>query len=109
MENIHRIRPSIGAVLENSTPVDYDGSFVTIKGSGQSAFNLKMVEKHATVVEDVISNKLGQALRIRLIEGKSKIPINSARKDEKPSVVVNLDDEKTLDRIVELFDGEILR
>ena len=109
MENIHRIRPSIGAVLENSTPVDYDGSIVTIKGSGQSAFNLKMVEKHATVVEEVISNKLGQALRIRLIEGKSKTPINSARKDEKPSVVVNLDDEKTLDRIVELFDGEILR
>jgi len=109
MENIHRIRPSIGAVLENSTPVDYDGSIVTIKGSGQSAFNLKMVEKHATVVEKVISNKLGQALRIRLIEGKSKTPINSARKDEKPSAVVNLDDEKTLDRIVELFDGEILR
>jgi len=109
MENIHRIRPSIGAVLENSTPVDYDGSIVTIKGSGQSAFNLKMVEKHATVVEDVISNKLGQALRIRLIEGKSKTPINSARKDEKPSAEVNLDDEKTLDRIVELFDGEILR
>ena len=109
MENIHRIRPSIGAVLENSTPVDYDGSIVTIKGSGQSAFNLKMVEKHATVVEKVISNKLGQALRIRLIEGKSKTPINSARKDEKPSAEVNLDDEKTLDRIVELFDGEILR
>ncbi len=109
MENIHRIRPSIGAVLENSTPVDYDGSIVTIKGSGQSAFNLKMVEKHATVVEEVISNKLGQALRIRLIEGKSKTPINSARKDEKPSAEVNLDDEKTLDRIVELFDGEILR
>ena len=109
MENIHRIRPSIGAVLENSTPVDYDGSIVTIKGSGQSAFNLKMVEKHATVVEEVISKKLGQALRIRLIEGKSKTPINSARKDEKPSAEVNLDDEKTLDRIVELFDGEILR
>ena len=109
LENIRKKRPSIGAVLEDSKPVDYDGRVVTIQGSSQSEFNLKMVEKQATIVEELISIKMGQSLRIKLINGNSELPGKSDKKDKKPKTGANPDDEKIFNRIVELFDGEILR
>ena len=109
LENIRKKRPSIGAVLENSKPVDYDGRIVTIQGSSQSEFNLKMVEKQATIVEELISIKMGQSLRIKLINGNSGLPGKSDKKDKKPKTGANPNDEKIFNRIVELFDGEILR
>ena len=102
-------RPSIGTILENSKPIDYDGQIITIQSSSQSEFNLKMVEKHAKIVEEIISVKIGRGLRIRLIQGKGDAQGTNDTKGEKSEKKLNTDDKKTLNRIVELFDGEILR
>ena len=102
-------RPSIGTILENSKPIDYDGQIVTIQSSSQSEFNLKMVEKHAKIVEEIISVKIGRGLRIRLIQGKGDAKDKNDTKGEKSEKKLKTDNKKTLNRIVELFDGEILR
>ena len=67
-----------------------------------------MVEKHAKIVEEIISVKIGRGLRIRLIQGKGDAQGTNDTKGESEKKL-NTDDKKTLNRIVELFDGEILR
>jgi hypothetical protein len=52
---------------------------------------------------------MGQSLRIKLINGNSGLPGKSDKKDKKPKTGANPNDEKIFNRIVELFDGEILR
>ena len=68
-----------------------------------------MVEKHAKIVEEIISVKIGRGLRIRLIKGKGEAQGKNDTKSKKSEKKLNTDDKKTLNRIVELFDGEILR
>jgi len=48
-------------------------------------------------------------LRIRLIKGKGEAQDKNDTKGKKSEKKLNTDDKKTLNRIVELFDGEILR
>ena len=89
-------RPSIGTILENSKPIDYDGQTVTIQESSQSEFNLEMVEKHAKIVEEIISVKIGRGLRIRLIKGKGEAQGKNDTKGKKSEKKLNTDDKKTL-------------
>ena len=48
-------------------------------------------------------------MRIRLIQGKGDAKGKNDTKGEKSEKKLKTDNKKTLNRIVELFDGEILR
>ena len=108
MEKIHLDRPSVGAVLEECIPVGLSGEILTIKTVGKSSFNLKTMGRGAIAVEQIISEELNVSLKIKFENGENS--------DVKPDAEKKIDntrsnsrDGETLNRIIEVFDGEILR
>ena len=107
MEKVHIQKPSIGAILDGCRPVKISGNIIMIKAFGKSEFNIKMIEKGISVVEKIISEKFDQSIKIQFNQDPEAEPAKKAvSKNEKTQS--KPDDENTLNRIVELFDGEIL-
>ena len=106
---VHQKKPSLGSVLEGCRPLDINGNILQIQTVGKSGFNLKMLNKGASIIEQIIVDLLSFQLKIKFttesIDGKvlkkETIKNNQEAKDGSKG-------EETLDRIVELFDGEIL-
>ena len=108
MDYLYDKRPSLGSVLNTSRPTGFDGENITIHLSGEIEFHIKLVEKYLDVLEKIISEKIGKNIKVLFRREKieSKIEI------KKEIITQNLafkKDEKTLDRILDVFDGEILR
>ena len=108
MEKIHLDRPSVGAVLEECIPVGLSGEILTIKTVGKSNFNVKTMERGAIAVERIISEKLNVSLKIKFENGEnSDVKPDADQKNN--NTRTNSKDGETLNRIIEVFDGEILR
>ncbi len=108
MEKIHLDRPSVGAVLEECIPVGLSGEILTIKTVGKSSFNVKTMERGAIAVERIISEKLNVSLKIKFENGENS-DVKSDPDQQKDNTRSNSRDGETLNRIIEVFDGEILR
>ena len=78
-----------------------------IKAFGRSEFNLKMIEKGISVVEKIVSEKFDQSMKIKFNQDPEPEPAKKAVSNNEKTQS-QPDDENTLNRIVELFDGEIL-
>ena len=106
---VHQKKPSLGSVLEGCRPLDINGNILQIQTVGKSEFNLKMLNKGASIIEQIIVDLLSFQPKIKFttksLGGKElkKETSNNNQKAKDGSKV-----EETLDRIVELFDGEIL-
>ena len=108
MEKIHLDRPSVGAVLDECIPVDLKGKILTIRTIGKSNFNVKTMERGAITVERIISEKLNVSLKIKFENGEnSDVKPDADQKNN--NTRTNSKDGETLNRIIEVFDGEILR
>ena len=95
--------------MEGCRPLDINGNILQIQTVGKSEFNLKMLNKGASIIEQIIVDLLSFQPKIKFttesLDGKilKKETNNNNQKAKDGSKV-----EETLDRIVELFDGEIL-
>jgi len=108
MEKIHLKKPSIGAVLEGCRPLKISGNIILIQAFGKSGFNLKMIEKGIAIVEEILAETLHQSLKIKFIQDGGVKPAANIADSNHEKTQPHPDDENTLNRIVELFDGEIL-
>ncbi|MEE3188620.1 MAG: hypothetical protein VX244_01750, partial [Candidatus Neomarinimicrobiota bacterium] len=108
MEKIHLKKPSIGAVLEGCRPLKISGNIILIQAFGKSGFNLKMIEKGIAIVEEILAEILHQSLKIKFIQDGGVRPSANIADSNHEKTQPHPDDENTLNRIVELFDGEIL-
>ena len=105
LDNIRNIRPSVGAIVEDFIPVSINDNLVNFVSEISQGFNEKVLERGIPVVEKEISNKIGSSIKVRF-SNQNKI-------NKKVSTAKNSDedlkkDEKVLNKIVNLFDGEIL-
>ena len=108
MDYLYDKRPSLGSVLNTSYPTGFDGENITIHLSGEIEFHIKLVEKYLDVLEKIISEKIRKNIKVLFKREKieSKIEIKKEIITQNSAVKK---DEKTLDRILDVFDGEILR
>ena len=107
MEKIHLERPSIGSIIEECDPVELDGDKLIIKFFGKSEFSVKMAERGIHMIEKVIADEMGLPLKINFLNGGRDTPPQSETNQKKLDPHPN--DEKLFNKIVEVFDGEILR
>ena len=108
MEKIHLNRPSIGAIIEECKPTELDRNYLTLQFVGNSGFNLKIVERGVSTIEKIILEELGTQLKILFKNGGGDAP-STAEVKKTSKVESHPNDEKVFNKIVELFDGEILR
>ena len=107
MEKIHLSRPSIGAILEECKPDEFDGNKLIIKTSGGSDFSVKMVERGIPTIEKILADEMGTPIKVNFVNGGGDARSKSKPNKNKPKIHPN--DNKLFNKIVEVFDGEILR
>ncbi|MBH10320.1 MAG: hypothetical protein CMG74_08230 [Candidatus Marinimicrobia bacterium] len=107
VEKTHIAKPSVAAVLEGCKPIEVSKNIILIQSFGKSGFNLKTIEKGIEIIEKIISEILYEKFKIEFIQDDN---LNLEQKNEQDkSKLDSLSvDENTLNRIVEVFDGEIL-
>ena len=107
MEKIHLVRPSIGAILEECKPNELDGNNLIIKTTGGSGFSVKLVERGIPTIEKILSDEMGSPIKVNFVNGGGNAQSKSKPNKKKPEIHPN--DNKLFNKIVEVFDGEILR
>lgn len=100
-------KKSLAGVMEHTTVKDLKGSILTLAVNDVSRFHLNQLENGRAIIEEVIESVYGKALRFQVEEmGKPE----SAGETEPviPSKPASRDGD-AVSRIIELFDGEIIK
>ena len=108
IEKIHLARPSIGAIVEDYTPIEIEGNTVLLHSGGKRSFNEKMMDRGLPTIEKILSDELGKQLKVGFKHNTDEKDTNQTTKNNNQKEP-NLKDEKVFNKVVELFDGEILR
>ena len=104
--NVTNVRTSIGIVLEHSSPIDFDKKALKIGVYNQPKFSLDLLNNNKEVIEKVIANELKQRVSINFSEIHNKRDTVDLKEQ---STANKNNDSDTMDSVIELFDGEILR
>ena len=108
LEKIHLARPSIGAIVEDYTPIAIEKNTVLLHSAGKRGFNEKMMDRGIPAIEKILSDEIGIPLKVGFKHSAEETDAkqNTKNKNQKEP---NPKDEKVFNKVVELFDGEILR
>jgi len=108
IEKIHLARPSIGAIVEDYTPIAIEKNTVLLHSTGKRGFNEKMMDRGIPAIEKILSDEIGIPLKVGFKHSAEEKDAkqNTKNKNQKEP---NPKDEKVFNKVVELFDGEILR
>ncbi len=108
IEKIHLARPSIGAIIEDYTPIAIEKNTVLLHSAGKRGFNEKMMDRGIPAIEKILSDEIGIPLKVGFKHSAEEKDANQTTKN-KNQKEPNPKDEKVFNKVVELFDGEILR
>jgi hypothetical protein len=109
LTHITELRPSIGTILDNSKPVQLNNDFVQIQLSGQSSFSIKMLERHLQWMENEIVQNTSLSLKLKFSQEENDTIKADTNGKKNESHGNQEDHSETVNKIIELFDGEILR
>ena len=106
---VTNVRTSIGIVMENSKPIEVKKNILSVGIHNQPKFSLDLLKNNKKIVEDIINKIMNKKVVLKFSE------VN----DENKSIKIDTDSAKhvknednnsdTMDSVIELFDGEILR
>jgi len=108
VSSINAKRPSIGMVLEHSRPEKLNGNRLTVFVYDLPKFSVRTLEKNQVAIQDIFEKHFGQKL---IITGEWQPGEISQDSLEEPKTEQKIDnkDDPVINRIIEQFDGEILR
>ena len=89
MEKIHLVRPSIGAILEECKPDEFDGNNLMIKTTGGSGFSVKMVERGIPTIEKILADEMGSPIKVNFVNGDGDTRSKSKSNKKKPEIHPN--------------------
>ena len=109
--SVTNLRTSVGMVLEHCIPLEFIGKKAQVEMVNQPRFNLDLIRKNTEMIEDVATKHMKQNMKINFFTiekdkdlaeelSKNGVPQNQAASTKSNLIV---------DRVIELFDGEILR
>ncbi|MCK4904414.1 MAG: hypothetical protein KAS35_06950, partial [Candidatus Marinimicrobia bacterium] len=96
-------RPSIGNVLSHCEVSQFSGNRLEIKLINGNNFNLRTLEKNKIIIEKYFEKIYNTPIKTVFLMTKSDIP-----KKEKDVDKNNIKTNKTTEKLIELFNGEIL-
>jgi len=107
LEKVHLAKPSVGAILEECELLSFTGNLLAIKTFGNGNFNAKTIERGRDVIESILSEQFDQKIVIEVVNGGTDQKKSSKKKNS--SSEPNQDENQLFNKVVEVFDGEILR
>ena len=104
--SINRIRPSVGSIIEDFVPTSIVDDLLVLESKTGQGFNEKVLERGIPIIEKELENIFDIKIRVKFktvdIE-KSKSKSNTGNNPK-----TSQEDDKVFDKIVDLFDGEII-
>ena len=113
---ITKERPSIGTALEHSVPTSLVGNKLIIEVSGLPDFSVGSLNRNNQVVESFLKDYFKNDVKIKAVMSKNEtkpLAPEISRDDDKVSNeninLKNDENDNVVSRVIEVFDGEILR
>ena len=106
---INSQRPSIGSTLDNAKPTKIDQNILTITVSNLPEFSVDNLNHNKKFIENSINEKLDHPVKLDFNwnDNISNEPIISSKAPE--TIQDSTKADKVIEKIIEEFDGEILR
>ena len=107
IEKVHIKKPSIASILDKSIPLRVENGLIIIQISGVLDFHLNMIENNTEVINDMLGSEFRSNIGFSIEKGSDEPTDNL---DENKNIVSeNIEkNEQLRDKIVDLFDGEII-
>ena len=107
IEKVHIKKPSIASILDKSVPLNIENGLITIQISSALDFHLNMIENNTEVINDMLESEFISNIGFTVEKGSSDP--NDKLDENKIISSENIEkDEQLRDKIVDLFDGEII-
>ncbi|MFL2994718.1 MAG: DNA polymerase III subunit gamma/tau [Candidatus Neomarinimicrobiota bacterium] len=107
IDSVHIKKPSIASILDKSKPIEVSGSDIVFEINSSLDFHVSMIEKNRYIINEILSEEYGIGTGFKVSKGSEenhKSSVEQVLKDSTDSE----QDEKVRDKVVDLFDGEIL-
>lgn len=101
-------KPSTAAVLEDYTPISVKDNIVMLKPIRETGFSMKAMDRSMKYIENILfeifNNKLTLSFEKKVSNSTTGLNNKSNKKQD-----ADPKDEEVFNKVVDLFDGEILR
>ena len=109
VEKINQERPSIGTILAHSNPYELNGNLLVIKVYNLPKFSVGNLERNNQVIEKFIEEHYGVSLKLKAIISDEVEPEKNVEIIEEAVLSKEANGDDVVTRVLEVFDGEILR
>ena len=106
LESINRIRPSVGSIIEDFIPISIVDDLLVLESKTGQGFNEKVLERGMPIIEKELEKLFGIKIRVKF--KTSDIEKNKLESNTGNNPKTSQEDDKVFDKIVDLFDGEII-
>ena len=107
INKLHMKKPSVASVLDNSFPNSYENEKITIQIASSLEFHLNMVHKNYDLVKNILRDEFKMELDFVIVKNPDIRTDENQIQDSVDGSSIQ-DDDQLRDKIVDLFDGEIL-
>ena len=109
--SVTNLRTSVGMVLEHCIPLEFVGKKAQVGMVDQPRFNLDLLKNNKEMIEDVAADHVKQKIKINFFTVKKDKQLEEelSKNGVPQNQVENSKSDPVVDRVIELFDGEILR
>ena len=106
---ITKERPSIGIILDSSIPIELVGNNLNIDIVDLSDFSVGNLKRHSNLINQFAENYFDSPLKIfpKLVISEKKENISKKSSGDKDDNIV--ENDNVLSKVIEVFDGELLR
>ncbi len=109
VSSINSQRPSIGSTLDNAKPTKIDQNTLTITVSGLPEFSVDNLNHNKQFIENSLNEKLDHTVKL-LFNWDSNISNETIVSSKPPETIQDSTKaDEVIEKIIEEFDGEILR
>ena len=111
IEKISKERPSISTVLEYCKPVNLNNNIINLKMRGLPKFQAENLKNNSRLIEDCLKLIFNEKLNIKIDweESDSQSKPAFAQRNEPANENAIKHQEDLQSKVIEIFDGEILR
>ena len=101
-------KPATAAILEDYSPISVQDKIIMLKPIRETGFSMKAMDRSMKYIENILYETLGNKLTLNF---QKNVPNSTVNKDSKLNKMQDSDpkDEEVFNKVVDLFDGEILR
>ena len=104
---MHVKKPSVASILDKSKPISISSSDIIIEITSTLDFHVNQIEKNRDSVNTILSEIFGNGVSFKVQKGVEK-ENKSSGINIKGNTPDSENDEQVRDRVVDLFDGEII-